>query len=182
MRHPLRLVAICVAVVVIGLSVVLASQVGGDPRADATRSRLLGDPVPEFSVRTLDGQTVTDTNVAGRTVIVNFWNTWCIPCQEELPALREFYAAHAADPDFVMIGIVRDDEKSAVTSYVDGEDMGWTIALDPGAAASLAFGTRGQPETFAISPEGVIAAAQIGPASVRDLEVMLRAARNVSGP
>jgi cytochrome c biogenesis protein CcmG/thiol:disulfide interchange protein DsbE len=179
-KHPLRFVAIGVAVVVVAFSVVLATQVGGDPRSDATTSRLLGDAVPEFSVQTLDGTTVTETSVAGRVVIVNFWNTWCIPCHEELPALREFYEAHADDPDFVMIGIVRDDEKSAVRSYVGGEDMGWTIALDPGAAASLGFGTRGQPETFAISAEGVIVGSKIGPASVRDLEVMLRAARGTA--
>jgi len=176
-KHPLRFIAIGVAVVVVAFSVVLATQVGGDPRSDATTSRLLGDALPAFSVRALDGTTVTEASVAGRAVIVNFWNTWCIPCIEELPALRRFYAAHADDPDFVMIGIVRDDTKAAVRPYVTAEDMGWTIALDPGAAASLAFGTRGQPETFAITPEGVIVGSKIGPASVRDLEVMLRAAR-----
>ena len=177
MKHPLRAVALGVGVVVVAFSVVLATQVGGDPRSDATTSRLLGDPVPEFSVRTLDGATVTDASLAGKAIIVNFWNTWCIPCQDELPALKEFYRRHAEDPDFAMVGIVRDDTESAVRPYVRVQGMDWTIVLDPGAAAALAFGTRGQPETFAITPDGVIAAAQLGPASVRDLETMLGAAR-----
>jgi len=175
-KHPLRAVALAVGVVVIAFSVVLATQVGGDPRSDASTSRLLGDPVPEFTVRTLDGATVTDASLAGKAVIVNFWNTWCIPCHEELPALKEFFREHADDPSFAMVGIVRDDTARAVRSYVTAQEMRWTIALDSDAAASLAFGTRGQPETFAISPDGVIEAFQFGPASVQDLETMLRAA------
>ena len=81
------------------------------------------------------------------------------------------------DPTVAFVGIVRDDRERAVRDYVAAEGIDWSVAMDPSARAALDFGTRGQPETFAISPEGVIAGAQIGPASVRDLETMLRAAR-----
>ena len=65
--------------------------------------------------------------------------------------MKEFYGRHANDLDFVMIGIVRDDFTPEVRRYVRREHMGWVIALDPGSEAALDFGTRGQPETFAIA-------------------------------
>ncbi len=177
MKHPTRWIALTAGVVVAVIAVVLATQVGGDPRADATRSQLVGEPAPAFSVETLDGERVSLADLAGKAVVVNFWNTWCAPCRAEMPALRSFAKAHADEPDFEMVGIVRDDSERAVRSYEPGRRVDWTIGLDPGARAALAYGTRGQPETFAITPDGIIAGAQIGPSSRADLETLLAAAR-----
>jgi cytochrome c biogenesis protein CcmG/thiol:disulfide interchange protein DsbE len=176
-RHPARWIALAAAVIVVGLSVVLATQVGSDPNADSKTSQLFGKAVPAFSVRALDGSKVTDASLRGRAVIVNFWNSWCIPCQEELPALQDFYKQHAADPAMVMLGIVRDDTETAVRKYVKAQGISWTIGLDPSSEAALAFGTRGQPETFAISPDGKVVGYQIGPTSVKNLEDLLKRAQ-----
>lgn len=181
MTHRARWIAGAVAVVVAGLVVVLATQIGSDPRADARRSQLAGEAVPPFRVSALDGREVTRQDLAGKVTIVNFWNTWCIPCREEAPALQDFYAAHADDPDFVMLGIVRDDTRSAVDRWVRNRGDEWTIAMDPGGRAALAFGTRGQPETFAISPDGVIVGYRLGPSSVADLEALRAAAAGSVG-
>jgi cytochrome c biogenesis protein CcmG/thiol:disulfide interchange protein DsbE len=176
-RHPARAVAIAVGVVVVVLSVALATQVGGDPQAETRTTRLLDEPVPEFSVETLDGTFLRHSDLTGKVVIVNFWNTWCIPCIDELPALKEFYARHAGDQDFAMLGIVRDDTERAVRAYVGAQRIEWTIGLDPDSNAALAFGVRGQPETFAIAGDGTIVAFNYSEASLRDLETMLEGAR-----
>ena len=177
MRHRARWIALTAGAVVTVLAVVLATQVGTDPRADANKSHLLGENAPAFDLPTLDGGRVRSSDLAGKVVVVNFWNSWCIPCIEEHPALVEFYRRHADDPGFAMVGIVRDDTESAIRRYVDDEGVPYTVALDPGARASLDFGTRGQPETYVISPDGVIAGTQFGPSSVSDLEKMFTAAR-----
>ena len=177
MSHPARWIAIAVALVVVGIGVVLATQVGSDPRADTTTSQLVGDAAPALALRDLDGNPVNATTLAGKAVIVNFWNTWCVPCREELPSLQSFAARHRDDPDVAIVGIVRDDTLRSVRSYVRAEGIGWTITMDPGSRAALAFGTRGQPETFAISPDGIVAGALIGPANEDSLEKMLAAAR-----
>ena len=177
MKHRARWIALSAGAVVVVLAVVLATQVGTDPRADANKSHLLGQDAPAYDLPTLDGGRVRSTDLAGKVVIVNFWNSWCIPCQQEHPALVDFFQRHAADPGFAMIGIVRDDTDSAVRSFVADEGVPYTVALDPGAQASLDFGTRGQPETYAISPSGVIVGSQYGPSTVANLEQMLRAAR-----
>jgi len=176
MRHRARWIALAAGAVVAVLAVVLATQVGTDPRADANKSHLLGQNAPSLDLPTLDGGRVRSSDLAGKVVVVNFWNSWCIPCQEEHPALVEFFRRHAADPGFAMVGIVRDDTEGAIRRYVDDEGVPYTVAFDPGARAALDFGTRGQPETYAISPDGVVQGAQIGPASVATLESMYRAA------
>jgi len=178
-KRPALLIALAVALVVTSLGVVLALNVGNDPQLESQSNDLLGHDAPAFSLPTLTGQKVTRADLVGKAVIVNFWNTWCIPCQQELPQLKQFYSQHANDPDFVLVGIVRDDtDTRVVREYVQGEGMGWTIALDPGDKAALDFATRGQPETYAISPRGEIVGTQIGPVSATGLEAMLATARS----
>jgi len=176
-KHPARWIALGVAAVLVAFSVVLATQVGNDPRSDAKKSHLAGKAAPRFTVETLDGETLSSRDLAGKAVIVNFWNSWCIPCQQEHPALTQFFAHHDHDPDFALVGIVRDDTKAATQRWVEKHGDDWTIATDPGGKTALAFATRGQPETFAISPDGVIVGYQFGPSSVDDLEQLLSAAR-----
>jgi cytochrome c biogenesis protein CcmG/thiol:disulfide interchange protein DsbE len=76
-----------------------------------------------------------------------------------------------------MLGVVRRDETATVKEFVSGEGLSWTIALDPSKQAALDFGTRGQPETYAISPSGEIVAAKYGPMSKQELDTFLSVAR-----
>jgi peroxiredoxin len=176
-KHSARWIALSVAAVLVVLGVVLALNVGNDPQQASQESRLLDTIAPELDLPVLDGERITSDDLAGKAVLVNFWNTWCRPCHEELPALKQFWREHQGDGDVVMVGIVRDDTKGRVARYVDDEGIDWTIALDPGSQAALDFATRGQPETFAISPSGRIVGYQLSEMSVPGLEAMLDAAR-----
>jgi cytochrome c biogenesis protein CcmG/thiol:disulfide interchange protein DsbE len=176
-KHPARVAALAVAAVVVVFGVVLALTVGTDPQADHEQSNLVGKSAPAFDLPNLAGGRVTHADIAGKSTIVNFWNHWCIPCQQEAPALEAFYADHKDDPDFAMVGIVRDDTTGDVKAYVKKHGVGWTVALDPGSVAALEFGTRGQPETYAISPSGLVSAAKYGPMSTAELDQFLDAAR-----
>ncbi len=177
MKHPARVAAILAGVCVLAFAVVLAVNVGNDPSEEARTSELFGKAAPAFDLPTLDGSRVTLDGLVGKVVVVNFWNTWCAPCQEEHPALKRFYARHQNDADFAMVGIVRDDTRAAVRKWVAAEDIGWTIAIDPDSLAALDFGTRGQPETYVISPGGQIVASKFGAATVPELETMLATGR-----
>jgi cytochrome c biogenesis protein CcmG, thiol:disulfide interchange protein DsbE len=179
-RHRARWIALAAGVFVAVLAVVLATQVGTDPRADTNRSHLVGKDAPSYDLPTLDGSQLRSNELAGKVVVVNFWNSWCLPCLQEHQALVDFYGRHAGDPTFAMIGIVRDDTESAVRRYVEAEGVPYTVAFDPGGRAALDFGTRGQPETYAITPDGVIAGSKFGPSSVANLETLYRAARGQS--
>ena len=86
---------------------ILAVNVGTDHRAATNTSTLVGKSSPELRLTKLDGTKITSADLAGKTVIVNFWNTWCRPCEQELPALQQWYATHKDDPDVVLLGVPR---------------------------------------------------------------------------
>lgn len=159
------------------LAVVLASRLGhGPPNYQGTA--LLGDRVPALDLPTLDGEgTFALADQQGDALIVNFFNSWCVPCREEEPALRAFYERHRDDADFEFVGIVRDDTERAIRDWVRDQGTPWPVLLDPGARASVEFATQGQPETFAITPAGVVAAVHRGAATTDDLEALLAIAR-----
>jgi thiol-disulfide isomerase/thioredoxin len=176
--HRIRWIALAVGAVVVLFGVVLALNVSGaEPNTDKGRFTGSKDPAPAFTVEKLEGGKLSLSDLAGKTIVVNFWNTWCAPCNQEAPALAEFYQRHKNDPDFAMVGIVRDDTRSAVRSYVKDKNVGWTIGFDPKSKAALAYGTTGQPETFVIAPDGAVAAEQFAAVNVDNLETMLGAAR-----
>jgi cytochrome c biogenesis protein CcmG/thiol:disulfide interchange protein DsbE len=103
-----------------------------------------------------------------------------VPCLEEHDSLAAFQQEHASDPDVRLVGIVRDDTKAAVDAYVKAQHVDWTVALDPGDKASVAFGTRGQPETYVIGPDGVVVAAKYGPISTAELDAVVARAQGAS--
>ncbi len=169
-----RIAATLSAVVVAPLLVLFASQIGVN---DSQESRAVGRVIP-FDLPILDGERLSSDDLLGTSYLINFWNDWCIPCQEEHPALVAFAAAHAADPTVRLVGIVRDENSvQDIREYVAAEGVTWTVLTDPDGTAKVDFGTTGQPETFAIGPEGKVRAVHIGPASFAELEAMLEQAR-----
>ena len=180
MKHPFRWVALAVGVGVCVLAVVLALTVSSDPHQDSNTSRLVGKTAPAFTVTSLDGTPIKSSDFAGKTVIVNFWNSWCIPCRQEHDALSAWYDEHKDDPSVAMVGIVREDTKKAVRSYVTNEKVTWPVGFDPGAKAALDFGTRGQPETYAIGPDGLVVASKFGPVTPQVLDQMVTFAQGTN--
>jgi cytochrome c biogenesis protein CcmG, thiol:disulfide interchange protein DsbE len=170
-----RIVALIAAVVLVGFGIVLAVQ----HRREPSVPRLVQQhgAAPEFTVPLLDGSELDSNSLQGKTYVVNFFNSWCIPCHQEEPALKAFYAAHKNEADFEMIGIVRDDEETAIRNYVRNREIDWTVAFDPKGSAALGFGTTGQPETYVIAPDGVAVCGALGPSTQAELETWLTAAR-----
>jgi cytochrome c biogenesis protein CcmG/thiol:disulfide interchange protein DsbE len=179
-KHPFRWIALAVGAGVCVLAVVLALTVSSDPHQDANTSRLVGKPAPSFSLKGLDGKKITSESLAGKTVLVNFWNSWCEPCQAERGALATWYKENKDDSSVVLLGIVRDDDERHVRSDVKDNNIDWPVAFDPGAKAALDFGTRGQPETYAIGPDGVVMASRFGPVTPAVLDQLVAYAQGAS--
>ena len=84
-------------------------------QGDVERTTLLkkGMDVPEFSVRMLDGTTLTSAELEGKVVLVNFWATWCPPCRKEFTRLQKDIVDRFEGKDFVLLPVSIEDGKIA---------------------------------------------------------------------
>lgn len=134
----------------------------------------VGAVAPDFSLADLDGNPVRLADLRGRPVVVNFWASWCAPCVEEFPLLRDAALAHAGD-DLAVIGVVYQDRSEAARDFMARQSATWPAAMDPGGRVASAYGIVGPPETFFIGRDGTIVARQIGQFSAASLHEKLAA-------
>lgn len=173
-RSPAVIMVFVAIGVVLVVGVVFAIRLSaGEPPSGIA---VLGKPAPAMQLTTLDGTRISNADLAGRTVMVNFWNTWCIPCETEAPALATFAQQHANENGVVLLAVVRADSEAAVRANPERAPKGWTVVFDRDQQAALGFGTRGQPETYSIAPSGTVASSKYGPASVEELNSMFGSA------
>lgn len=111
-------------------------------------------PAPAFTLTTLAGDTFDLSAAQGKPVVLNFWATWCGPCQRELPALQA--AAERYGDRVLIVGVDQGEEPATVQHYVDQLGLTFSIPLDAEFAVSEQYHVRGLPTTFFIDPQGVI--------------------------
>jgi thiol-disulfide isomerase/thioredoxin len=129
-----------------------------------------GQPV---TLSDLDGDPVSLEALRGSPVWVNFWASWCPPCQHETPVLRDLYRAHAAD-GLEMIGVsVQEASPDEVRRYVETYDVPYTVAFDGTSAVFQAWRGFGLPTHYLIDGEGIIRALHYGPLSREAAEQLL---------
>ena len=168
-------IAVAVALPVIMLIVVLASSKSAETRA--VESPLLGKPAPSVKGATVDGGQASLADLRGKWVLVNFFATWCVPCRTEHPELIRFEEAHAAAGDAEVVAVVYSDSASAVRDFQAAKGGEWPMITDPDGRIALDFGVGGVPESFLISPDGVIVSKILGGVRAPDLERLLDEAR-----
>jgi peroxiredoxin len=133
----------------------------------------VGATAPEFSVTNDDGTTTQLTDLAGnpirladlrgRAVWVNFWTTWCPPCQSEVPILRDVSARYK-DQGLVLLAIsVQETSPADVAAYAARYQLGYTIGFDGTGAIFHAYKAYGLPTQVFIDPNGVISSIVASP-------------------
>lgn len=132
----------------------------------------VGDRAPDFALADLDGREVRLSDYTGRTVLVNFWASFCLPCVDEFPLLGAALREHA-DQGFAVVGIVYRDRSEAARAFAEQFDATWPLAMDPGETVARAYGVFGPPESWLIGPDGRVASRQIGPFTEAELAAEL---------
>ena len=120
----------------------------------------INHPAPDFTLTTLTGETFSLSAARGRPVVLNFWATWCGPCQRELPALQA--AAERYGDRVLIIGVDQGEEAATVQRYVDDLGLTFPSPMDSEFTVSALYNVRGLPTTFFIDPDGVIRQVWLG--------------------
>ena len=116
----------------------------------------------DFTLKMPDGKSFRLSDQRGKTVIVNFWATWCPPCREEMPAMERLYQQHKGR-GLVLVAVSLDADPAVVAPYVRENKFTFPIALDPKSEIASKYGVRALPSSFVIDREGTMTALALGP-------------------
>jgi thiol-disulfide isomerase/thioredoxin len=132
-------------------------------RVELARARM----APAFALTTLDGQHITMDGLEGKVVLIDFWATWCGPCREALPHIREIARKFAGQP-FVVLSVSVDSDDAKWKDFVNKNEMTWLQYRDGSSKGPMAtwFGITAIPSTFSIDADGVLEDQHVGEADI----------------
>jgi thiol-disulfide isomerase/thioredoxin len=169
MARKILLILVATAAVIAGLALAEKHWLAGGKSGGGSSGPL--SDAPTVAIKDLAGNDVTLEQFRGKVVLVNFWATWCQPCQIEMPWFIEFQEKYGAQ-GFTVLGVAMDDEgKSVVGPFIEKEDfdvdgrkmkVNYPILIGNDDIAAKFGGLLGLPTTLVISRDGKITKRFIG--------------------
>ena len=118
-------------------------------------------PAPEFTLKDMDGETHKLSDYRGKTLIINFWATWCPPCRAELPSMNRAWEK-VKDDNIVMLAINVGEDEDTIFSFLGDNPIDFTVLLDASGEMIKTWPVRGLPTTFVLDSEGRLVYQAIG--------------------
>src|SRR5690606_2752489 len=145
-------------------ALLLTSALAACQGASLPRAPEVGARAPEYAAATLDGGQVTLADHEGEVVLLNVWATWCIPCQQETPALQRLHERFG-EQGLRIVGVSVDarGEEASIRDFASSYGVTYDIWYDPAERVISTFRVIGVPNTFLIDREGVVRWKHIGP-------------------
>jgi len=124
-----------------------------------------GNKAPDFTLPDLKGNPVSLNGFKGKVVFLNFWATWCKPCEEEMPSMQLLYnALKSQNQPFEIVAVSIDSEgPEVVRKFIERYNITFTVLHDRNGRIKDTYKTTGVPETFIIDQSGIIAEKVWGP-------------------
>jgi len=165
-----------VSIVIVALVFLnLPKQSENSPSSAAfSSSNVLNIELPDLTLENLAGEPLALRDLKGQAVLINFWATWCPPCQREMPTLEAFQQAHQAE-EMLVVAINAGELAALVAPYIEEQQLTFEILLDPDMRASAAFQVASVPTTFFVDKAGVIRERYAGPLSLEQVEAKMAA-------
>lgn len=123
----------------------------------------VGNRIPDFTLTTFEGDEIAFSDLDGNVVVLNFWASWCKPCEEEAADLESAWRYYEPRGDVVFLGVDYVDTETEALAYMEKFSITYPNGPDLGTRISQAFRIRGVPETYIIDRQGVLQHMQLGP-------------------
>lgn len=130
------------------------------------------EPMPDFTVLDRDGNPVKLSDLRGKPVILNFWASWCGPCQSEMPDFQKAYETYGDDVHFMIVNVTDGSRETVETAraYVDGQGYTFPIYFDTTLEAAILYGASAIPLSVFMDAEGRYVAHASGALSAATLQ------------
>ncbi len=140
----------------------------------ASATARVGAPAPDFSSQRLDGTTVQLGQYRGKPVLLNFWATWCGPCQDEMPLLQRASDRYSMTGLTVLAINYQQTDRQSMTDFLKKVGAKFAAVYDPNGRIATAYGvTIGLPVSVFIDRDGAVSFVQLGQVSDIVLEAQL---------
>ncbi len=163
-RYLLALIPLIVfACIAFAVGKVMYDQEVHGTDISAIPSALIGTKAPKLALPPLEGSNLpalTDDAIKGKLTLVNVFASWCIPCRDEHPVLKEL--AKSGQLNIVAINY-KDTNENALRFLGELGNPYNAIGIDPNGSAAIDWGVYGIPESYLVSPDGTILYKQVGP-------------------
>lgn len=123
----------------------------------------IGETAPNFTLTTFNGEQISLEDLKGKVVVLNFWASWCKPCEEEAAELETAWRIYQPGGEVVFLGVDYVDTESEAMDYLEKFDVTYPNGPDLRTQISQAFRIRGVPETYILDQDGKLAAFKISP-------------------
>lgn len=135
-----------------------------DDTGDGNGTNAATTPAPDFTMTDADGATLTLADFKGKPVLLNFWASWCGPCQSEMPDIQTAWKEHGTDVEFVIVNMTGMNGETEQSAKAFLADAGYTFPcyFDANNSAATAFGVSSIPQTYLIDAEGNILGGYMG--------------------
>ena len=130
------------------------------------RTPELGSPAPNFVLPTLTGEPINSQDFRGKTLVLNFWASWCPPCRAEMPDLQALWEERLPQDDLVVLAVdfLAEDTVEAAADFVEEFQLTFPVVTDTSDGdVAIRYGVRGLPATFFIDREGILRRKSLGP-------------------
>jgi cytochrome c biogenesis protein CcmG, thiol:disulfide interchange protein DsbE len=164
-RRRLAITSTAAGAAVVAAIAVIGSTSGGPAKVPAAPQ------APAFTLSVLghSGEHISLAGFAGRPLVINFFASWCQPCQKETPLLARFY--RAAHGSITLIGIDANDATSAALKFTRAAGVGYPVAFDPyPMRTTISYGVDGLPQTFFLNAQHRIVKRIAGAVTERELK------------
>lgn len=145
----------------------------------------IGDLAYDFTLTNYSGEKVTLSSLRGKLVILNFWASWCGPCQNEMPefqALQDKFDIQGASPDTVFLTVNLTDgqmeTRDTAQAFLDEKGYTFPVVFDDGDKTANLYQISGIPSTFILDKNGVIVQTFLGGTNQKSLEKALESAKS----
>ena len=130
------------------------------PGETAAETEAQGSEAPDFTVYDLEGNAHKLSDFRGKPVLLNFWASWCGPCQMEMPDFQKFYESHGDKVNFVIVNLTDGQQETVESASAFIEEKGYTFPVyyDTDIDAAVKYGVSAVPVSYFIDAEGYFVA------------------------